>query len=307
MTPVSLLARYRALLKPLAIEGLPDLVLFRPLAFLLVLALKRTSVTPDRVSFSAVSMGLLGGLSFAQGTRAGFAAGGAFYLLAAVLDCADGMLARLKGTGTPLGRIIDGTVDYINGVAVWAGLAIGVSRAGFTFPLPLWAIMLLVAVSMPVHCFLVDHFRARYYDQALGLRGCPREEIRANEAALALLRARRAFHPLRLILALSIRYHRTQARIAPEPRRIDPAVYARLNGPMLRAWQAVELSVHILVLAVSGFLFEPGIFFLYTVVLANAWVVILAPVQVLVDRRVAALGARPAPEGDGQGAADVLS
>jgi phosphatidylglycerophosphate synthase len=289
MAKDTLLARYRALLKPLAIEGLPDLLLLRPIAFGLVQVLKRYPVTPDQVSFSSISMGLAAGLSFASGTRRGFALGGIFYLLAAVLDCADGMLARLKGSGSPLGRIIDGSIDYTNGVFVMVGLAAGLDRAGIVVPLGPWPLTALAGVSLALHCVVMDHFRCRYACQALGVKASVVDDIRTHEEALEDLRAKGGHRLLRFILGASLRYHQLQARIAPAERRIDPRIYARLNAPILRAWQAIELSLHILILMIAALLFRPGIFFFYAIVFANAWLLLLAPIQYLVDRRVVAM------------------
>jgi phosphatidylglycerophosphate synthase len=307
MAKESLLARYRALLKPLPIEGLPDLLLFRPIAFGFVQILKKYPVTPDQVSLSSISMGLLGGLSFALGTRLGFALGGIFYLLAAVLDCTDGMLARLKKSGTPFGRIIDGAIDYTNGMFVMIGLAAGLDRAGIPVPLGPWPLTALAGLSLALHCVVMDHFRGRYAFQALGVRASVFDAIRDHEETLEDLRAKGGHRLLRFVLGASLRYHRIQARIAPDERRLDPRIYARFNTVLLRAWQGLELSLHILILAIAALLFRPGIFFFYAIVVANAWLLILAPVQYLVDRRVAALSAAAVPPGDGQGPGDGLS
>jgi phosphatidylglycerophosphate synthase len=306
-TKETLLTRYRALLKPLAIEGLPDLLLFRPIAFGLVQILKKFPVTPNQVSLSSISMGLVGGLSFALGTRLSFAVGGICYGLAAVLDCADGMLARLKRSGSPLGRIIDGSIDYTNGVFVMIGLAVGLDRAGIAVPLGPWPLTALAGVSLALHCVAVDHFRCRYASQALGVKTSVVDEIRAYEEALEGLRAKGGHRLLRFILAASLRYHRIQARIVPKEKRIDPRVYARLNAPMLRAWQLIELSLHILILLIAALLFRPGIFFFYAIVFANAWLLLLAPVQYLVDRRVIALSGPTARPPDGRAPAGGLS
>jgi hypothetical protein len=303
----SLLARYRALLKPLPIEGLPDLLLFRPIAFGLVQILKKYPVTPDQVSLSSISMGLLGGLSFALGTRLGFALGGIFYLLAAVLDCTDGMLARLKKSGTPFGRIIDGAIDYTNGMFVLVGLAAGLDRAGIAVPLGPWPLTALAGVSLALHCVVMDHFRGRYAFQALGVKTSVFDAVRDHEETLEDLRVKGGHRLLRFVLGASLRYHRIQARIAPDERRLDARVYARYNTVLLRAWQGIELSLHILILAVAALLFKPGIFFFYAIVVANAWLLLLAPIQYLVDRRVAALSAAAVPPGDGQGPGDGLS
>lgn len=99
----SLLARYRAVLKPLPIEGLPDLLLLRPIAFGFVQILKKYPVTPNQVSLFSISMGFLGGLSFALGTRLGFALGGVFYLLAPIQYLVDRRVAALSAATVPLG------------------------------------------------------------------------------------------------------------------------------------------------------------------------------------------------------------
>jgi hypothetical protein len=303
----SLLARYRALLKPLPIEGLPDLLLFRPIAFGFVQILKKYPVTPNQVSLSSISMGLLGGLSFALGTRLSFALGGVCYLLAAVLDCTDGMLARLKKSGTPFGRIIDGAIDYTNGMFVMVGLAAGLDRAGIAVPLGPWPLTALAGVSLALHCVVMDHFRGRYAFQALGVKTSVFDAVRDHEETLEALRAKGGHRLLRFVLGASLRYHRIQARIAPDERRLDPRIYARFNTVLLRAWQGLELSLHILILAIAALLFRPGIFFFYAIVVANAWLLILAPVQFLVDRRVAVLSAAAVPPGDGQAPGDGLS
>ena len=307
MAEGSLLARYRALLKPLPIEGLPDLLLFRPIAFGFVQILKKYPVTPDQVSLSSISMGLVGGLSFALGTRLGFALGGIFYLLAAVLDCTDGMLARLKKSGTPFGRIIDGAIDYTNGMFVLIGLAAGLDRAGIAVPFGPWPLTALAGVSLALHCIVMDHFRGRYAFQALGVKTSVFDAIRDHEETLEDLRVKGGRRLLRFVLGASLRYHRIQARIAPAERRLDPRIYARFNTVLLRAWQGLELSLHILILAIAALLFRPGIFFFYAIVVANAWLLILAPVQYLVDRRVAALSAAAVAPPDGQGPGNGLS
>ena len=307
MAEGSLLARYRALLKPLPIEGLPDLLLFRPIAFGLVQILKKYPVTPDQVSLSSISMGLVGGLSFALGTRLGFALGGIFYLLAAVLDCTDGMLARLKKSGTPFGRIIDGAIDYTNGMFVMIGLAAGLDRAGIAVPLGPWPLTALAGVSLALHCIVMDHFRGRYAFQALGVKTSVFDAIRDHEETLEDLRVKGGRRLLRFVLGASLRYHRIQARIAPDERRLDPRIYARFNTVLLRAWQGLELSLHILILAIAALLFKPGIFFFYAIVVANAWLLLLAPIQYLVDRRVAALSGAAVPPTDGQGPGIGLS
>lgn len=302
-----LLSEYRALLKPLAIEGAPDLFLFRPVAFLLVQLLRRFPITPNQVSFSAIGTGLLCGFCLALGTRQSFFFAGLIYLITVVLDCADGMLARLKKSGTPLGRVVDGFIDYSNGVAVMVGLGIGISRMGLDLPLGPWAVVALAGASMALHCGVVDYFRGQYAFHALGAKDSLFADIRRQDEMLDSLRkeGRRRFR--RLVLKVSLAYHKGQARLAAGPRRFDAREYARYNRWTLRGWFMIELTVHIVVLVVSAFLYEPRVFFVYTIVIANAWLLVMAPVQYFVNRRVAARSRPPGPLEDGRGPAVGIS
>lgn len=63
----------------------------------------------------------------------------------------------------------------------------------------------------------------------------------------------------------------------------------------------IELSVHIVVLVVSAFLYEPRIFFIYTIIIANFWLLLMAPVQYFVNKRVAARSGPSGPSVDGLG------
>ena len=62
--------------------------------------------------------GIAAGVSFSRGDYRYFILGGVFYGLANVLDCLDGMIARVKKNGTKTGRLIDGYVDYIVNMSV---------------------------------------------------------------------------------------------------------------------------------------------------------------------------------------------
>ena len=93
---------YKKSLKMLEVEELLDLILYRPLALAFVRLIYKTPITPNQVTFMSFLAGLASAYSFAQGTVAGMAWGGVWYAVANTLDCSDGQLARLQGSGTPL-------------------------------------------------------------------------------------------------------------------------------------------------------------------------------------------------------------
>ena len=71
----------------------------RPLAAVLVVPLARTAITPNQVTFATLPVFLAGAAVLAAlPTWGALIAGAAIIELSYVLDCADGQLARLKGT-----------------------------------------------------------------------------------------------------------------------------------------------------------------------------------------------------------------
>lgn len=279
------LREYRSMLKPLPIEGLPDLIVFRPLAFLLVKILARFPVTPNQVSVTAILTGIGSGVCLAQGSREGFLAGGLLYGATAVIDCSDGMLARYKGNGSLTGRIVDGIIDYTNGIAIFTGLGIGMSKMSTLPGEQLWAIILLAAMSMILHSILLDHYRSQFYVHALNVRRPIAEEIAQFSAELDRLKKEHIQPVNRLLIRIYLLYCRLRGGVKLSSARYDAERYYRVNRITLKLWQLIELSAHICVLIVAALLYRPKIFLVYTIVIANLWVLIMLPIQAIANRK----------------------
>lgn len=281
-----LFRQYLSTLKPLPIEGIPDLIFFRPIAFILVKILYYFPVSPNQVSVSAMLTGIGAGICFSKGTPKGFITAGVLYLVAIILDCTDGMLARLKKKGTPAGRIIDGIVDYINGIAIFTGLGIGLTKMSVDYPIPVWLVVVIAAVSMVSHSTLVDYYRQQFYIHALGIRKPFREETAEFSSELARLRQAKRQYLKQLTIRLYLYYCWFQQRYSRREHHFDARHYYHTNVYLLRLWLMIEQSVHVIILAISGFMFKPEIFLVYTIVLANSWVLIMVPVQRIVNHKI---------------------
>ncbi len=277
---------YKALLKPLPIEGIPDLVFFRPLAYLLVQVLKKTPVTPNQVSFSALATGLAGAFSFSLGTRRSFLWAGLFYGVTVVLDCADGMLARLKNASSPLGRIIDGFVDYVNGFAIMLGFGLGLSKMSLDLPFNSWLLTAAAATSMAFHALFVDHYRTQFWIHALGKKDPVPRDLEQHRGIISARRDRGLSLGRRLFLGLSLFYHWIQGWLVRRERRFDSLEYYRRNKLTLRAWTMIEVTMHVLAMIASALFYNPRIFLVYSIVIANIWMLILAPLQYFINKKV---------------------
>jgi phosphatidylglycerophosphate synthase len=97
----------------------------RPLAAVVVVPLARTSITPNQVTVLTLPVFLAGAALLAILPSWGaLVAGAAIIELSYVLDCADGQLARLKGTSSPVGAHLDFLMDELKAFTLIAAIAI---------------------------------------------------------------------------------------------------------------------------------------------------------------------------------------
>lgn len=81
-----------------------------------------TRLTPNALTVFSLVLGVVSAICFASNQ---LIAGAAFFYLSFMIDCVDGKIARLKGTGTPFGLWLDYVGDRVRVVLCAAGLAYG--------------------------------------------------------------------------------------------------------------------------------------------------------------------------------------
>ena len=144
-------------------EELFDLYVNRRLAGWIVDGLIHTPVTANQLTLVAALLGALSGFLIAKGTGASLGWAAVCLLSSMVLDCADGQLARARGGGSRLGRMLDGASDYTNAVALHVGMWAYLAADGVLFRerlvdgWGLFAWVCLAGFSMALHAGLYDH------------------------------------------------------------------------------------------------------------------------------------------------------
>jgi hypothetical protein len=93
------------------VEEWVDLHFFRPIGIRIARALQPTRISPDQVTLWSLIIGLAAGHCFVYASPWVNALGFALFILSDLFDSADGQLARLRGTSTRFGRILDGLSD----------------------------------------------------------------------------------------------------------------------------------------------------------------------------------------------------
>jgi phosphatidylglycerophosphate synthase len=152
--------------KHVDVEELVDLHFHRRLAFLFVVKPLEHGprwITPTVITLVSALFVFGAGAVFFAARYVGMElvpVGGALLLVSVVFDCADGMVARLRGGGTRFGMLLDGAVDQVGGWCVWFGLcwAHGALYGGWWT----WPLMGTVLASALVHVILYDGYKNNY-------------------------------------------------------------------------------------------------------------------------------------------------
>jgi archaetidylinositol phosphate synthase len=121
------------------------------LAHALVLPLRDTRVHPNHVTTLALLVGLGAGGLYATATQLGADLGAACWIVACILDHADGELARLTGKVSAFGHRYDRAADLIVKLALFAGMGASLRNGplrGWGLPLGLLGGASLLAIFM---------------------------------------------------------------------------------------------------------------------------------------------------------------
>ncbi|MCC6525071.1 MAG: CDP-alcohol phosphatidyltransferase family protein [Polyangiaceae bacterium] len=251
--------------KPCDVEEPVDQYLHRPLAALLARRLEPRAVTPNQVTVASGVVGLGAGAAMALGHVAGppaLACGAVLLFASVVLDCADGQLARLRGSASLLGRVLDGAVDVVTPLAVFHGLAVYLLGRGTSFALA-WSLGWAAGASLLWHTTQYDVAKNAYlhhtrpdFDQG-GPALVGGAEVATLRRELAASGARGATALVGLF-ALWLELGRRGGPRAPERQPptlacdAERAAYRRRFAGHMRATRWLGLGTHLALLTASA-------------------------------------------------------
>ncbi len=269
--------------KGTAIEEWIDLHFFRPLGLRLVRRLAPTRISADQVTGAAVAVGLLAGHLFLYRSIALNLAGLALFLVSDVLDSADGQLARLRGSSTLLGAILDGAADNVRFINLYIHLVARLILSHAMTPEGAIGLAALAGVCHSLQSAVADFLRQVYLFITTG-RGrldLP-EDLDRGEAPKGLGR---------LTLLFYGPYVRRQARWCPKSAAAVRAVRrgtGEARHELAVAWQRTQArnvarcaliaqNVRFLLLALTACVGWPEGFFWLTLIPVNAaliWILV---------------------------------
>ncbi|HMJ56744.1 MAG TPA: CDP-alcohol phosphatidyltransferase family protein [Polyangiaceae bacterium] len=242
---------YWASLKPREVEETIDVYVHRPLAYLVARALYPLPISPDAVTGLSILAGIASAVSLLVTFPYHLQAGGLLLFISAVLDCADGQLARMRGTSSLFGRMLDGTADLITVGAV-APASLWVMWCQLTTPL--WVkgtvvgVTCVAVVTTSFHTTMYDHYKNVFlrltgpYQEGEDYESARerRESTRGKTSLVANLA-----YPIYLFYLKSQRDYvkvfdpYTSARLTEFP-PYDPErgeLYRTMAGPVMKLWR----------------------------------------------------------------------
>lgn len=276
--------QYRQSLKAPEAEEVFDLLIYRPIAFLFVKAVYYTNLTPNQTSSLAMLIGVLAGVSFGFGSYPYLVLGGVLYFTCNVLDCADGQIARLKGTGTKTGRIIDGFIDYVVSITIFIGIGAALGNQ--------WILTAAAGLSSALQSFLFDFYRNKYIEIVYGKVSSLRAEIAEFTEEQARISGIPGKSFDKFLIWIYLAYCRLQLKLQPNSVgqtylsvgeiKPNPSEYARKNKLLLRLWSFAGSTTHITVCIICAFMNNLELFLWFCVLPLNILIVILYTAQRIV-------------------------
>jgi hypothetical protein len=150
-----------------AVEEWVDLHFFRPLGSRLARALSSTRVSADQVTIWSLVVGLVAGHLFVYADPTINFVGFLLFIISDIFDSADGQLARMRGSSTRFGRMLDGLSDNARFVNLYLHICIRLALHGWMWPAAL-ALCVAAGVSHSFQSAAVDFIRHAFLAIGVG-------------------------------------------------------------------------------------------------------------------------------------------
>jgi hypothetical protein len=254
---------FSQLLKSRDVEDPVNLWVHRPLAYAFCKLVFRTPVTPNGITLFAITLGLVAAGCWFDGSRSAMIWGGALLWVSAIMDGADGILARAKNMQSAFGRALDGTADMVVGLStavacLWHLFANGAD-------LTMLGLGLGAVALTGFHLNLYDFYKELHLRQTRLDRGGEGDDAERAAQLKAQADAQHAPWYTRLSMTFYADYNVFQENLI---RRTNPLalrllkgvarnpqsaeLYRATNRAPMRLWMAVSLAPHSYLFAIFG-------------------------------------------------------
>jgi phosphatidylglycerophosphate synthase len=176
---------YEASLKSLETENYLDQRFYRPIGFRIARSLRNTGITPNQITVLSIFVGAAAGPLFYPDNLKLNILGIICLIIANILDCVDGQLARLTGIKSKIGRILDGLAGDIWFILIYTFLALRLKNeyGSYLFFIP----AILSGLSHLVQANITDYYKTLhlyFVSKEKGKEFQRLDEVRAQHKAM---------------------------------------------------------------------------------------------------------------------------
>lgn len=283
------LAEYKKSLRHIEVEEFMDLYLFRFLGYGVVKLIAWTNITPNQVTYIGMVFGVLSAYFLAMGTQSALFAAAIMLLIANVMDCADGQLARLKKNGTRMGSIIDGFFDYIVGASNVIGIGFYLSHYySLAIILPL---TIAAGLSRMIQNLLLDQRRRFCTNENDFSAASILDDYDKSLQELKFMAGTKGHFLDKIILRASLVYFAIQRRATRVTKVTLTDFRLILATPddkafIMQLWTFLGSSTHISFVIVTAFFNHLEIYFWTTITIGNFIMIVLLVTEIFFVHRL---------------------
>ncbi len=151
-------SEYVASLKSIETENKIDRIFYRPIGFQIARMLRGTGVTPNMITILSIFVGAAVGYFFYPDNLVYNICGILLLVLANILDCVDGQLARLTGIKSAIGRILDGFAGDIWFACIYVAFALRLGNE-FGYTSVFLVIAVISGLSHLIQANITDYYK----------------------------------------------------------------------------------------------------------------------------------------------------
>ncbi len=283
---------FSEVLKSREVEDPVNLWVHRPLAYGFCWLVFRTPITPNQITVLAMLLGFGAAGCWFDGGRSAMIWGGVLLWSSAIMDGADGILARAKKMQSAFGRALDGSADFVVTLSTIVACIYHLHVTGMNPML----LILLAAVAIGTSVVQFNSYdlykeiyvhRTRLDKQREGNSPAEVEVLRSSAAA------KNGAWYTRLSLAFYADYLKNQDKLVsatnPAAKRLlgddvarseeSAAAYRRYNALPMRLWMALSTAPHAYLFSIFGMFDRLDLYLWLRVTMMNAVMLLAFIVQ----------------------------
>lgn len=284
---VDLKQQYRKSLKSFDTEEHIDLAFYRPLGFAWAYLFRKIGVTPNAVTVASIFLGVGAGVCF-YFDNIWISVLGIFLLVwANTFDSCDGQLARLTGSYSPLGRILDGLSGDLWFLAIYIAVCLHENHFSVFFGKHAWLIWAIAAAAGICHgkqAAMADYYRQFHLFHVKGREGSELDTASDLEKRLAALSWRHDFWR-KITLTFYIKYTANQEAWTPWMQKLRralaekypdgqiPAAYREkfraASRPLMKYTNILTFNWRSIVLFITVLAGQPWLYFVFELTVLN--------------------------------------